>query len=263
MQQCFAKNEKEKKWNYYERIINVDNGSFTPLIFSIHGGIARECSTFYSRLSEFIANKKNAPFSITVSWIRKKICFALLSSSLLCLRGSRNICFDHESVGREPIQDWSCRFVSQDDRTRSDAKRRHQHSTPNALYTSQTIWKYWSSDSNERVDEDSSALKTATTTAIRHETKKYRLRMNNTNNNINKRKKTRLVDPISTIPSKLQRKITPPQPTPVPMKFAKSTPSAFVKSRGRKCIIASKDQYPLCCPLADKREVDEEEEGKQ
>ena len=91
MQQCFAKNEKEKKINYNERIINVDNGSFTPLIFSIHGGIACECSTFYSRLSELIANKKNAHFSITVSWIRTKICFALLSSSLLCLRGSRNI----------------------------------------------------------------------------------------------------------------------------------------------------------------------------
>ena len=91
MQQCFAKNEKEKKRNYNERIINVDNGSFTPLFFSIHGGMARECSTFYSRLSELIANKKNAPFSITVSWIRTKICFALLSSSLLCLRGSRNI----------------------------------------------------------------------------------------------------------------------------------------------------------------------------
>ena len=88
MQQCFAKNEKEKKRNYNERIINVDNGSFTPLIFSIHGGMARECSTFYS---ELIANKKNAPFSITVSWIRTKICFALLSSSLLCLRDSRNI----------------------------------------------------------------------------------------------------------------------------------------------------------------------------
>ena len=49
MQQCFAKNEKEKKLNYNDRVINVDNGSFTPLIFSIHGGMARECNTFYSR----------------------------------------------------------------------------------------------------------------------------------------------------------------------------------------------------------------------
>ena len=62
MQQCFAKNEKEKKRNYNERIINVDNGSFTALIFSIHGGMARECSTFYSRLSELIANKKKRTF---------------------------------------------------------------------------------------------------------------------------------------------------------------------------------------------------------
>ena len=91
MQQCFAKNEKEKKRNYNDRVINVDNGSFTPLIFSIHGGMGRECNTFYSRLSELIANKKKAPLSIAVSWIRTKICFALLSPSLLCLQGSRNI----------------------------------------------------------------------------------------------------------------------------------------------------------------------------
>ena len=58
MQQCFAKNEKEKKRNYNDRVINVDNGSFTPLIFSIHGGMGRECNTFCSCLQ----TRKRHPF---------------------------------------------------------------------------------------------------------------------------------------------------------------------------------------------------------
>ena len=58
VQQCLNRNEKEKKRNYNERIMNVDNGSFTPLVFSIHGAIGRECKTFYSRLATLISDKR-------------------------------------------------------------------------------------------------------------------------------------------------------------------------------------------------------------
>ena len=71
--------------------MNVDNGSFTPLVFSIHGSMGRECKTFYARLAELISEKRKTPSSITSCWIRTKLCFALLISSLLCLRGSRCI----------------------------------------------------------------------------------------------------------------------------------------------------------------------------
>ena len=91
IQQCFVKNENEKKRNYNNRIMNVDNGSFTPLVFSIHGSMGRECKTFYARLAELISEKRKTPSSITSCWIRTKLCFALLISSLLCLRGSRCI----------------------------------------------------------------------------------------------------------------------------------------------------------------------------
>ncbi|XP_057302766.1 uncharacterized protein LOC130636933 [Hydractinia symbiolongicarpus] len=37
LQQSFISNENEKKRNYNRRILSIDNGSFTPLIFSIHG----------------------------------------------------------------------------------------------------------------------------------------------------------------------------------------------------------------------------------
>ena len=57
----FRQNENEKKRNYNNRIMNVDNGSFTPLVFSIHGSMGRECKTFYARLAELISEKRKTP----------------------------------------------------------------------------------------------------------------------------------------------------------------------------------------------------------
>ena len=53
-------NEKEKKCLYNERIMQVERGTFTPLVMSATGGIGRESSKFYSRLSELISGKKKS-----------------------------------------------------------------------------------------------------------------------------------------------------------------------------------------------------------
>ena len=37
--QCYSGNESEKKRHYSERILQVDHGSFTPLVFFIYGGM--------------------------------------------------------------------------------------------------------------------------------------------------------------------------------------------------------------------------------
>ena len=90
LQQCYGRNEKEKKNGYVERILNVEHASFTPLVFTIQGGMSRECHTFYNRLSDMIENKRREPTSVITNWIRTKLNFALLKSCLLCLRGSRS-----------------------------------------------------------------------------------------------------------------------------------------------------------------------------
>ena len=41
---CYAFNEHEKKRYYSSRILNVEQGSFTPLVFLITGGMGREWS---------------------------------------------------------------------------------------------------------------------------------------------------------------------------------------------------------------------------
>ena len=87
---CYTKNELEKKKQYNERVLEVENGSFTPLVFSSNGGMGRECTTFYTRLSEMYAEKKKQPMHEAIKSIRTKISFSLLRSTIRCLRGSRS-----------------------------------------------------------------------------------------------------------------------------------------------------------------------------
>ncbi len=88
---CFKRNEDEKKRHYNERVNTVEYGTFSPLVFSTNGGMGRECGAFYKRLSEMIAEKRNVPVQQTTNFIRSKISFSLLRSTLLCIRGARSL----------------------------------------------------------------------------------------------------------------------------------------------------------------------------
>ena len=88
-QQIYSKHENEKKRKYAERILQIEQGTFTPLIFTTTGGMAPECQMFHSRLAELIATKKAEEYSKTMNWLRVKISFSLIRSALVCLRGSR------------------------------------------------------------------------------------------------------------------------------------------------------------------------------
>ena len=92
LQQCHVMNEQENNRAYNERILQIDHGAFTPLVFSINGSMGTECQKFYSRLEQLISEKRDLPQSTSSNWIRTKLCFGLLKSSLLCLKGSRTVC---------------------------------------------------------------------------------------------------------------------------------------------------------------------------
>ena len=83
------KNEAEKKRQYNQRILQVEQGSFTPLVFSCFGGFSRECNRFFSHAAEQIATKRKISKSLVVSWMKSRLNFALLRSCLLCIRGTR------------------------------------------------------------------------------------------------------------------------------------------------------------------------------
>ena len=87
---CFRANENEKKRHYAQRVLRVENGSFTPLVFATNGGMGKECARFYKRLAEMIADKHKVPTTIVTKNIRTMISFSLMRSTIQCVRGSRN-----------------------------------------------------------------------------------------------------------------------------------------------------------------------------
>ncbi|CAH3169510.1 unnamed protein product, partial [Porites lobata] len=88
--QIFQLHENEKKRQYSRRVLEVEQGTFTPLVFTSTGGMADECKRFHSRLAELLALKKGDDYATSISWIRAKVSFAILRSALLCLRGTRS-----------------------------------------------------------------------------------------------------------------------------------------------------------------------------
>ena len=88
-QKIYRINESEKKGLYSKRVLDIEHGIFTPLVFTTTGGMRKECLMHHSRLAKLIAIKKDEQYAKTISWIRTRTPFALLRSALVCLRGSR------------------------------------------------------------------------------------------------------------------------------------------------------------------------------
>ena len=75
----------------------------------ILGEMGRECSAFHNTLVKKIAEKRQLHQSIVTNWIRTKISFALLKSTVICLRGSRSIRIrSHETQSElKPVWDFT------------------------------------------------------------------------------------------------------------------------------------------------------------
>ncbi len=86
---CYRRHELEKRRHYEDRVIQVEHGCFTPLVFSTSGGMGPSASVFFKRLASRLATKRNATYNTVLAWIRCKISFALTHSAILCLRGTR------------------------------------------------------------------------------------------------------------------------------------------------------------------------------
>ena len=94
----YRKHEAEKKRKYGQRVRDVENASFTPLVFSTTGGMSKETTVFLKRLASLISSKRNTSYADTIGLIRCRLCFALLCSAIMCLRGTRSHL--HHSVKR-------------------------------------------------------------------------------------------------------------------------------------------------------------------
>ena len=106
--QIYAQHENEKKRAYNDRILNVEKGSFSPLIFSTTGGMGPECTRYHRRVAKLIAAKRGEEYSDTINYIRTKLRIALLNCTLVALRGERG---RGNKTPNAPISDLSLNII--------------------------------------------------------------------------------------------------------------------------------------------------------
>ena len=73
----FKEKEDEKKRKYQKRVLDVEMGSFTSLIFGTNGGMGADCNWFLKRLAEKLSEKNEERYHITIIWIRTLLSFEI------------------------------------------------------------------------------------------------------------------------------------------------------------------------------------------
>ena len=82
---CVHKQEKCRA--YDEQIWGVKRACFSPVFFAAIGGMGPTTTTVYRML----VKKWNISYSRCLFWVRCRLCFLLLRSGVMCLRGQRVI----------------------------------------------------------------------------------------------------------------------------------------------------------------------------
>ena len=86
-EQIYKLHENDKKRLYSSIVLEVEQGTFIPLVFTTTGVT---CQLYHSRLAELLAVKKQESYASTIAWITNRVLFAILRSALVCLWGSRS-----------------------------------------------------------------------------------------------------------------------------------------------------------------------------
>ena len=74
---------------YQDRIVDIEDVSFSPLIFATTGGASRITHKLIRLIASLIAQKTNERYSEVINFIRTRVSFSLLKSTILCIRGCR------------------------------------------------------------------------------------------------------------------------------------------------------------------------------
>ena len=85
----YSFHERQKKNAYNRRIIEIDHGTFTPIVFSTTGGMGHEAEVFFKKLADKMSRKTDQRYSEAMSFIRKRLRFDLLRTTIISLRGER------------------------------------------------------------------------------------------------------------------------------------------------------------------------------
>ena len=91
LKSLLVKHEKEKKRKYSQRVMDVEQGTFTPLVFTVNGSMGPECEQFHRCLASKLAEKTDQRYADVMNFIRCKLSFIIIRAAVLCLRGSRKV----------------------------------------------------------------------------------------------------------------------------------------------------------------------------
>ena len=100
----YSNAESAKRRKYNHRILHIEHGSFTPIIFSCFGGMGEEAKRYYTKICELLAEKRNQQLSIVKNFVRTQLNFSLIRSAALCIRGSKSHRIKHEVIKNMDIK---------------------------------------------------------------------------------------------------------------------------------------------------------------
>ena len=89
IEKVYEMHETEKKRNYNERVLQIEKGSFTPIVGSTFGGMGKEAERHHQRIASLIAAKRNEEYADVINYVRTRIRFSVLRSILTAVRGVR------------------------------------------------------------------------------------------------------------------------------------------------------------------------------
>ena len=69
--------------------MDVEMGTFTPLVFGTNGGMGLDCQNVLTTLANKLSTKNDEPYGSIISWLGIQLSFAILRTVHRCVRGSR------------------------------------------------------------------------------------------------------------------------------------------------------------------------------
>ena len=81
----------QRSKNYYgHQVRDIEHGVFTPLVFTLCGGMGHEATIFYRHLADLLATHWGREYSQTINWLRCRLSFALLCCAIMCISRIRS-----------------------------------------------------------------------------------------------------------------------------------------------------------------------------
>ena len=75
----FKEQEEEKKRKYQQKVLDVEMGTFTSLVFGTNSGMGADCNRFLKHLAEKLSETNEEPYHITITWIGRLLSFEVFT----------------------------------------------------------------------------------------------------------------------------------------------------------------------------------------